>query len=137
MVNWRKLPKAFKSLSYPLFRDALLQGVSASYEHQGMLVSLRPLRTVIDVGAYVGQFALIVRHTQPDAIIHCFESLPDAAARFLKVTASDPRIKLHRFALGEKRKKFKMLVTARADSSSLLPPEMQSSIYPNTHEVAT
>lgn len=131
----RKVGKAMKSLRDPLFRRALRAGVSPSHEHRAMLEVLGPVRTVVDVGANVGQFTLIALRTLPGATIHAFEPLPEAACQFERVTSGQDRARLHRLALGAVETTLPIHVTARADSSSLLVPTLQSEVYPGTHEV--
>ncbi len=46
----------------------------ACYEQEG--VSLSGLRTVLDVGANIGLFALRVKEASPNARVYCFEPLP-------------------------------------------------------------
>lgn len=102
-----------------------------------MLLSLGAVKTVVDVGANVGQFALLAHDCLPNASIHSFEPLPDAAETFVKVTPKDGRITLHRIALGGEVASLPIHVTSRADSSSLLTPALQSKIFPGTHEIGT
>ena len=51
--------KLLRLLPVPLFRKALRAGAAAAVEHMALLRSLE-LRTVVDVGANVGQFALAI-----------------------------------------------------------------------------
>lgn len=137
MVSLQQINKAWKSLKEPLFRRALRFGVSPSHEHRGMLSSLGDIKTVVDVGANVGQFALICSSCFPNAKVHSFEPLSRARTVFAKVLDGSDRVFLHPVALGEHRAELEMHVTAKADSSSLLTPSLQASIFPGTHEVGT
>ena len=137
MDYWRKVTKGLKSLPDPMFRRALRFGIAPSHEHRAMLQGLGLLNTIIDVGANVGQFALLALRVQPNAHIYSFEPLPNAADRFDAVIAGDPRVTLHRVALGAQEATLPIHVTSRADSSSLLIPALQSIIYPGTHQVMT
>ncbi len=132
---FRKLAKASRGLRDPLFRRALSLGVAPGYEHRAMLASLGHVGTVVDVGANVGQFALIARRCLPQARILSFEPVPDAADRFARALAGQPDVKLFRTAVGVTRTTLPIHITARADSSSLLTPALQSEVYPGTHEV--
>lgn len=131
----RKIRKAIKSLGEPAFRRALRLGVAPSHEHREILIALGDVRTVLDVGANVGQFALIASRCFPNAQIHSFEPMPKAARKFEQVMNTCTRVKLHRNALGRAAATLPIHITARADSSSLLVPYLQSKIYPGTHEV--
>jgi FkbM family methyltransferase len=131
----RKIEKSLKSLRDPIFRKALRFGVSPSHENEAMLKSLGPIVTVVDVGANVGQFALLALRYLPQAEVHSFEPLPEPSERFERVMQGQPRVHLHRCALGAAEAKTEMHVSARTDSSSLLVPALQSKIYPGTQEV--
>lgn len=137
MMSLQQIKKAVKSLKEPLFRRALRFGVSPSHEHRGVLSSLGDINTVVDVGANVGQFALICSSCFPNAKVHSFEPLSKARNVFSKVMDGSDRVFLHPVALGEHRAELQMHVTAKADSSSLLAPSLQASIFPGTHEVGT
>ena len=137
MISLLQIHKAWQSLKEPRFRRALGFGVSPSHEHRGMLSSLGDINTVVDVGANVGQFALICGSCFPNAKIHSFEPLSNARKVFLKVMEGSDRVFLHPVALGDHRAELQMHVTAKADSSSLLTPSLQASIFPGTHEVST
>lgn len=131
----RKLRKALQSLPDPLFRRALRHGVAPSHEHRDILQNLGVLNTVVDVGANVGQFALLTLRVQPKAVIHSFEPLAAAADTFRKVIGQNARVTLHRCALGAEEAIMPIHVTSRADSSSLLVPTLQPKIFRGTHTV--
>lgn len=121
-----------KRLLQALFRHRVLAGA----EHRNVL--LRDLKTVVDIGANRGQFALAARQWAPKARVISFEPLPHAADIFKKVFADDPDVKLHEAAIGNCPGKKLIHLSARDDSSSLLEiGEAQSSHFPGTHEVGT
>lgn len=133
----RKFIKLLHLLPHPVYRRGLKYGVGAAIEHRGVIGSL-PLATVVDVGANVGQFSLLVRALHPDAQIVAFEPLPEAAARYRQVFHDDSRAVLHEAAISPARGTATMHVSAAADSSSLLPiSERQSELFPGTQEVGT
>jgi FkbM family methyltransferase len=115
-----RLKKIFFGLTVRRFRYALQQGVGAAIEHEKLLKNLQP-ELIIDVGANVGQFALISRYACPKAEIISFEPLPEAAKTCRLVMNGDTLFTLHEFALGEKRELLPLHVTKANDSSSLLP----------------
>ena len=133
----RKLAKVRQSLSHPLTRAALCHKVAASYEHAELLCGLGNLSTVVDVGANVGQFALLCRLVHPQAKVHSFEPMAEACVVFDRVLGGESNVRLHRCALGAEAGEAEIYVTARADSSSLLRPEAQMEVFPGTHEVGT
>src|SRR4051812_7539188 len=81
------------------YRRGLRAGVAAAIEHQQLLRTL-DARTVLDIGANCGQFALATRACLPDARIHAFEPLPGPAEVFRKVFAGDANVALHEVAIG-------------------------------------
>ena len=93
---------------------------------------------MVDIGANRGQFSLLARELFPEARIVAFEPLPGPAETFTRVFAHDPRIRLHVVALGACSGEATIHVSARDDSSSLLPiAETQSRIFPGTQETGT
>ena len=110
--------------------------VAAAVEHASIIRQLNDLRTVVDIGANRGQFALAVRGGHPSARLLSFEPLPLPASVYRRVFAHDPLATLHEAAVGRERRYVDMHVSARDDSSSLLPMSaVQGEIFPGTHEV--
>ena len=129
-----KLAQAIKSarLARALFRYRVL--VSAEHRH----VLARELATVIDIGANRGQFALAARQWVPHARVISFEPLPGPAKLFRKVFSGDDAVTLHETAVGPVAETRAMHVSARDDSSSLLPiSSLQTSMFPGTAEAGT
>jgi FkbM family methyltransferase len=107
--------------------------VAASLEHKR--VPLSTPGTVLDVGASVGQFALLARLRWPSARIVSFEPLPAARARYSGVLDGTD---LRPFAVGARPGKATLHVAAADDSSSLLPiGRSQLQAFPGTREVET
>lgn len=118
-----------------LLRALLRHQVLAGAEHRYVLSD--ELRTVVDIGANRGQFALATRRWAPKARIVSFEPLNIPAAIFRRVFAGDDRVVLHQVAIGPKSMMQTMHVSARDDSSSLLPiSSLQTTVFPGTEEVA-
>lgn len=133
----RKFLKLLRLLPNPVYRRGLRFGVGAAIEHRHVIGGLK-LASVVDVGANVGQFSLLVRALHPVARITAFEPLPDAAARYRQVFEGDDQVTLHEAAISPKAGTATMHVSASADSSSLLPiSERQSELFPGTGEVGT
>ncbi|MBA1146049.1 FkbM family methyltransferase [Ectothiorhodospiraceae bacterium WFHF3C12] len=118
-------------------RRALLRyGVAAGVEHFPVLRALS-VDTVLDIGANRGQFALAVRASLPGARVVSFEPLDVPAQRFEAVFAADPLVTLHRTAIGPQSEQTRIHVSARDDSSSLLPiSDLQDELFPGTAETA-
>lgn len=137
MASCRRAAKLLRLLPHGRFRSGLRHGVAASLENMPVMRSLR-VRSVIDAGANVGQFALLMRHLHPDAVIHAFEPFPSSAAVFTRLFAADRLTHLHPHALGAAAGEADLHVSRHADSSSLLPitPD-QADFAPGTEEVGT
>ncbi len=101
-------------------RRALIKTRTAAGMEHAPILSYCQAKTVIDVGANKGQFALAARHVLPEARIIAFEPLPQAAAVFEANFARDPQVDLHRLALSDSAGQARFHVAGRADSSSLL-----------------
>jgi FkbM family methyltransferase len=126
----RKLKKVIYAMRDPISWSALRVGAAASIEHLDVMRSLGNLNTVIDVGANLGQFALLSRRVFPNATIHSFEPMPEIADRFQQALSREPRVHLHQHALGDLSGASEIYVTKHHDSSSLLKPKLQTEVYP-------
>lgn len=139
MMGVAKAEKLFGILAVPEWRNALLsKRVAAGVEHAPLLRSMPGLRTIVDVGANRGQFALVARHCHPDAQIISFEPLSGPASTYRQLFAGDPLTSLIDTALGVEAGEAVIHVSAQDDSSSLLPiTPTQSRVFPGTAEVDT
>lgn len=101
-----------------------------------MVMSHLNCRTVVDVGANRGQFALLARHIFPQARIFSFEPLPKPAAVFRRIFSRDGSVILYEAAIGRTAGQYAMHVSGHDDSSSLLPISLrQAELFPGTGEV--
>lgn len=137
----RKLTKIFRCLSEPSYRRSLFKyRVAAAVEHEGVLSALSHCKTVLDVGANRGQFALVALRHIKDARVYCFEPLAKPACELegvLEVCRTN-RASVARVAIGTRNGSVEMHVAARDDSSSLLPiTQQQSRLFPGTQEIRT
>jgi FkbM family methyltransferase len=121
------------------WRRALLGNrVAAGVEHTRILRNLGPIRRVVDIGANRGQFALVARNEYPEARIVSFEPLAGPAEVFQKVFRGDENIRLVQAAIGPEQGEVPIHISARDDSSSLLPiSNRQSETFSGTEEVGT
>lgn len=126
-------------LSMSAWRAALFRHrVAAGVEHDRVLRNLSAIRSVVDIGANRGQFALAARHCFADAHIVSFEPLPGPAALWRAVFAGDERATLIEAAVGPEPGEAEIHLSARDDSSSLLPiSERQNALFPGTAEAGT
>ena len=134
----RRAEKLARVLLASDFRRALVHHqVAAAVEHSQVLRTLN-CRTVVDIGANRGQFALVARHSFPAASILSFEPLPRPAQRFRDVLSGHSRVVLHEVALGSQNGTAMIHVSGHDDSSSLLPiGALQTALFPGTGEVRT
>lgn len=116
---------------------AFALGVAPSIEHIAMLKSISA-DLVLDIGANCGQFALIVRMMHRSIPVKSYEPLPDAAATYRRVHRGTELFELYEVAVGDENGNANLHISARADSSSMLPiAELQEKLFPNTGEVGT
>jgi FkbM family methyltransferase len=134
-----KVRKFIAVLREPNWRQALRRNrVAAATEHAVVLDQLGKHRTVVDIGANRGQFALVARRLFPEAQIHSFEPLPGPAARFRAIFAGDVRVRLHEAAIAQESGNSTIHVSRRDDSSSLLPITVrQNNFFPGTAQART
>ena len=81
------------------------------------------IRSILDIGANVGQFARRASEAFPDATLYCFEPLPDpfAALRTWAEDAAPRRVRPFNLALGDAEGELTFYRhVAHSDSSSLL-----------------
>lgn len=136
-IFWTRLDKLAQALcSMRLLRALLRHGVLAGAEHRRVL--RRKFNTVVDIGANRGQFALAARRWTPEARVIAFEPLDGPAAIFQGVFGDDDKVSLHQVAIGPISTRQIMHVSAKEDSSSLLPISAeQVAMFPGTQEKAT
>jgi len=79
------------------------------------------IKTVLDVGAHMGEFAQKISIMLPGAQIVCFEPLQEPFGKLTARFASNPRFRTVNYALGEQPGEFEMQHNEYAPSSSLLP----------------
>jgi FkbM family methyltransferase len=135
LIRMRKVAVLASDWFY--LRRFLAHGVAPAIEHTAVLQHL-PFDFVVDAGANRGQFSLVCRRIRPRAMIVAFEPLPDPASVYRALFADDARVRLYATALGAERGEVAMHVSARDDSSSLLPiAKAQTDNYPGSGKVGT
>ena len=128
----RKGAKALRLSSEPRWRMALRSGVAATVEHDRLPLR-RDFRSVIDVGANRGQFALYARVRFPEARIYSLEPLDEPRRRMQTLFQDDERVQVMAKAAGETPGTATLHVSGRDHSSSLLTmAERQTQLYPET-----
>lgn len=129
-----RIKKASRILNSPRLVLAFFRhGVFAGVEHYSVLNP--EFKTIVDIGANKGQFALACRERFPHARIISFEPLKAPAKIFKSLFGKDNKVFLNEVAIGPQTKRTTMHVSAHEDSSSLLPiGPNQIALYPGTHE---
>ena len=97
----------------------------------------RPIRSVVDVGANVGQFARWARRLFPDAALFCFEPQPEVCQELRRWALEQRKpVTVFELALGDTSGFVNMLAhAAHTPSSSLLKTTpLTSALYPQTRE---
>lgn len=109
-----------------------------SFEMLSSLVAqgIRP-RTVIDVGANVGQFSVATAKLMPEARIYAFEPVADCVRQLRDNTRKLPQVTVFPTALGDHTDKLEIHVNSHAHSSSLLPLDQgHHDAFPDARETA-
>lgn len=135
--NLRKLRKALHLLRTAEYRRGLWRGIGAAIEHEKLLATLE-IKTVVDIGANVGQFSLLCAAVYPQATIFAFEPLSEPARKCGELFRNRDRFTLSTCAIGSTEGEATMHVSRRDDSSSLLPiSDTLTEVFPGTDEVGT
>jgi FkbM family methyltransferase len=134
-----KVRKLARICAVPAWRRSLINHrVAAGVEHEVVLRHLADVRLIVDIGANRGQFALCARHCFAQSRIVSFEPLAGPAGVYRSLFANDNNIVLHEVAIGPEPGEATIHLSARDDSSSLLPiSEAQDRLFPGTAEAGT
>ncbi len=128
--------KLMAVLREPGYRRALRHGVAATVEHDAAPFG-RDFRTVVDVGANRGQFALVARRRFPGAKLVCLEPLARPRELLERVLAGDGDLEILPVAAAAEDGEAELVVSRADDSSSLLPmTALQTSTFPGTGEAS-
>lgn len=115
--------------------DLTLRRKARPHEAQLTAVLARfEISCVLDVGANVGQYALMLREGGFGGRIVSFEPLADAHATLARRAAADPRWQIApRMAIGDRDGDVELEVSAESDMSSILPQsELLREISPSS-----
>ncbi len=132
-----RLLKVLYSLSHFACWRGLYLGVAPAIEHLPVLRKLS-IDGIIDVGANRGQFSLTCILCHPAVPIVAFEPIPGEAAIYRRLFADRKGVDLIQSAVGDTNCEATLNISAKADSSSLLPiGENQIQIFPGTEAIGT
>lgn len=126
-------PGALRAIAtWPKFSITSYKMLSA-LARQGILP-----RTVIDVGANVGQFAIAAAMIFPGLEVHSFEPVPEIVATLKENVRNIPKIKVYPVALGERQGLAALHVNSHTQSSSILSLDKSHiEAFPNEREART
>lgn len=130
--NARRARKLAHISSRRAYWPALRQKVFPAIEHESLFEAFA-FDTILDVGANVGQFAIVAAALAPGARIHSFEPIGSCYERLEAIGRAYPAITPHNYALGASSGMTEINVSAYVGSSSILAfAEAQERIYPGT-----
>lgn len=126
-------PRAWNALlSWPTFSITSYRMVS-SLMRQGLIP-----KTVIDVGANVGQFAVACAKSLADVTVHSFEPLPECVVKLKQNVARFRSVHVYPIALGGQRGEAMFHVNSHSHSSSILElGERHRKAFPHAREIET
>ncbi len=120
ILTWPK----FSVASFKMLSNLARQGISP--------------RTVIDVGANVGQFAVAAAMIFPRIELHSFEPIPECVSELRHNTRALSCINIYPFALGERSGRSRFIINSHSQSSSILAlakPHLEA--FPHEREART
>ena len=98
----------------------------------GWLIN-RNIKTVFDVGANIGQFAMMIHKILPDAAIFSFEPIEECYKKLVENMSKVPEFSALNYALGNTDIDMEMYVNEHTTSSSLLPmANLHKEAFPHT-----
>lgn len=119
MVSWPR----FSLTSFRMVSGLVQQGIAA--------------RTVLDVGANTGQFAVAAAKLMHAAEVHCFEPHPGCQQTLKKLSAVLPALVLHPCGLGEQEGVLDFHLNSHSHSSSFLSLGEQHRLsFPQAREIS-
>lgn len=93
----------------------------------------RGIKTILDIGANTGQFAMQIHKMFPEAIIYSFEPIKECYEELLRNFAEVPKFSAFNLALGNQLGEVEIYKNEYSPSSSLLPmAELHKTSFPYT-----
>lgn len=86
-------------------------------------------KTILDVGANIGQSAISYSISTEDCDIYSFEPIKKTYEELLKNTAGYPRVKAHNFGLGERSDTLRALSDGTSASNRIVHAESEGQSY--------
>lgn len=93
------------------------------------------IKTVLDIGANIGQFATEISGILPEATIYSFEPIKECFKKLNENMASNSNFKSFNFALGDKEENVEMNKSSYTPSSSILKmADAHKELFPHTKD---
>ncbi len=93
------------------------------------------IKTVIDVGANIGQFASEIRAVLPNTFIYSFEPMKECFSSLVNTNKEDKNFKAFNFALGDSNCEMNIKKNSYAPSSSILDnSDLANKTFPYTKD---
>ena len=118
LVRWRP-PKPQRV--FPPEELAMISAFGPQYKTEDHWFATAGIKTVLDVGAHMGEFAQRIRTILPNAELVCFEPLEEPFTKLTERFRGQPNFRAIRCALGEKAGQHQIHDNEYTPSSSLLP----------------
>lgn len=122
---------SLRRCGYDLHRLTRACGLKDAFAQQKALFALEGARTILDVGANIGQTTQQYRELFPDAVVYSFEPFPASLAELAKKFGGDPRVKPVPQAVGREKGEKTFFVNASPYTNSLLPGIRSEYIEPS------
>jgi len=122
----RLLKAPFRALGMDLTRrhssveDRMAAAFAPQYAPEEHWLVTSGIKTILDVGAHMGEFAQRIRTMLPNAELVCFEPLLEPYSKLTQMFEGQPNFRAIRCALGEEAGLFEFHHNEYAPSSSLL-----------------
>lgn len=94
--------------------------ISAIQNSQEQWIKAMDIKTILDIGANVGQFATYIHKLIPEAMIYSFEPIEGCYNELLKKMKSSNKFKGFNFGLGESKGNVKFYMNTYTPGSSIL-----------------
>ena len=118
-------------ISWPTFSVTSYSMVSALKRQ-----NLEP-KTVLDIGANVGQFTVAVAKMFPGVQVHSFEPVPECFMRLRKNVSKLKNVSVYQLALGDTDGETVCHINSHSQSSSILPLSKEHcAAFPNAREIS-
>lgn len=116
---------------------SLFNNIAAGTEHLKFFSKIENIKTIIDIGAHNGQFALISKYFFKKTKIYSFDPLNESKKKYTKILKKKNGYNFFHNAIGPKNIIAKINITKSNDSSSLLNTTKRlNKIFTNTEIIA-